>query len=95
MAVAHGRCGSRPAALKYLGGAGPLPLPEIQIFGGGAHAGRRVDLQDHGIHRDRRDRVRLRLRLTAEVYLAAGKLMRDAGKLAASPTRAATGRSSI
>ena len=23
-----------------------LPLPEIQIFGGGAHAGRRVDIQD-------------------------------------------------
>jgi enolase len=23
-----------------------LPLPEIQIFGGGAHAGRRIDLQD-------------------------------------------------
>ena len=23
-----------------------MPLPEIQIFGGGAHAGRRVDIQD-------------------------------------------------
>ena len=23
-----------------------IPLPEIQIFGGGAHAGRRVDIQD-------------------------------------------------
>jgi len=23
-----------------------LPLPEVQIFGGGAHAGRRVDVQD-------------------------------------------------
>lgn len=23
-----------------------LPLPEIQIFGGGAHAGRRIDIQD-------------------------------------------------
>jgi enolase len=33
---------------KYLGGesATLLPLPEIQIFGGGAHAGRRVDIQD-------------------------------------------------
>ena len=27
-------------------GGGPLPLPEIQIFGGGAHAGRRIDIQD-------------------------------------------------
>ena len=24
-----------------------LPLPEIQIFGGGAHAGSRVDVQDY------------------------------------------------
>src|SRR5690606_16328721 len=23
-----------------------LPMPEIQIFGGGAHAGRRIDIQD-------------------------------------------------
>ena len=23
-----------------------MPMPQIQIFGGGAHAGRRVDIQD-------------------------------------------------
>src|SRR3984893_8197155 len=28
------------------GGAGGLQMPLIQIFGGGAHAGRRVDIQD-------------------------------------------------
>ena len=33
---------------RYLGGADAtlLPMPQIQIFGGGAHAGRRVDIQD-------------------------------------------------
>ena len=33
---------------EYLGGAEAtlLPMPQIQIFGGGAHAGRRVDIQD-------------------------------------------------
>ena len=32
----------------YLAQARPLrlPMPEVQIFGGGAHAGRRVDIQD-------------------------------------------------
>ena len=33
---------------RYLAADRPvtLPLPEIQIFGGGAHAGRRIDIQD-------------------------------------------------
>jgi enolase len=33
---------------EYLGGADAtlMPMPQIQIFGGGAHAGRRVDIQD-------------------------------------------------
>ena len=33
---------------RHLAGDAPvrLPLPEIQIFGGGAHAGHRIDVQD-------------------------------------------------
>src|SRR4051794_29176040 len=33
---------------QHLAGDRPvrLPMPEIQIFGGGAHAGRRIDIQD-------------------------------------------------
>ena len=33
---------------QYVAGDEPvsLPLPEVQIFGGGAHAGRRIDIQD-------------------------------------------------
>ena len=49
MAVAHVSAASAAMPLwRYLAGSGQphLPLPEIQIFGGGAHAARRVDVQD-------------------------------------------------
>jgi enolase len=59
-----------------------LPLPEIQIFGGGAHAGRRVDIQDFMIVCPGAATFAEALDWTAEVYRAAGKLMADAGKLA-------------
>lgn len=56
-----------------------LPLPEIQIFGGGAHAGRRVDIQDFMVIAIGADNYGQALDWTAEVYIAAGKLMSDAG----------------
>ncbi len=59
-----------------------LPLPEIQIFGGGAHAGRRVDIQDFMIVCPGASSFAQALMWTAEVYRAAGQLMADAGKLA-------------
>jgi enolase len=59
-----------------------LPLPEIQIFGGGAHAGRRIDIQDLMVMVPNAGSVRAALETTAEVYRAAGRLMADAGKLA-------------
>lgn len=59
-----------------------LPLPEIQVFGGGAHAGRRTDVQDFMIMAPRADGVRHALEITAEVYRAAGSLMDEAGRLA-------------
>ena len=49
LAAAHAAAASAGLPLyRYLGGeaATTLPLPQIQIFGGGAHAGRRVDVQD-------------------------------------------------
>src|SRR5690349_5064341 len=49
MAVLHAAAGAHHQPLyRYLAGNSDvrLPLPEIQIFGGGAHAGRRVDIQD-------------------------------------------------
>ncbi len=49
MAALHAAAAAagRPLWAHLLGDAAAvLPLPEIQIFGGGAHAGRRVDIQD-------------------------------------------------
>lgn len=59
-----------------------LPLPEIQIFGGGAHASQRVDVQDFMVIANGADSYRQALDWTAEVYRHAGLLMAEAGKLA-------------
>ncbi len=59
-----------------------LPLPQIQIFGGGAHAGRRVDIQDFMVMCPAAETFAQSLEWTAEVYRAAGKLMAEAGTLA-------------
>ncbi len=59
-----------------------LPLPEIQIFGGGAHAARRVDIQDFMIVCPGAETVAEALDWTAEVYRAAGELMAESGRLA-------------
>jgi enolase len=68
---------------RYLGGenADLLPLPQIQIFGGGAHAGRRVDIQDFLIVCPAAKNFAQALDWTAEVYRHAGLLMKEAGLL--------------
>ncbi len=69
---------------RYLGGDRDdyfLPLPEIQIFGGGVHAGRRVDVQDFMVIAIGAENYTQALDWTAEIYLAAGKLMQEAGLL--------------
>lgn len=84
MAVAHAAAAANGEPLwRYLGGEQGrlLPLPEIQIFGGGAHAGRRVDVQDFMVIAIGTQDYEEALDWTARVYLAAGKLMADAGKL--------------
>ena len=58
-----------------------LPLPEIQIFGGGAHAGRRIDIQDLMVMALAAESFSETLEMTARVYHAAGELMRDSGRL--------------
>jgi len=67
---------------RYLSGSDEvsLPLPEIQIFGGGAHAKGSVDLQDflalpHGGRSFAQS-----LEWVAEVYHAAGKSLSQQGK---------------
>jgi enolase len=58
-----------------------IPLPEIQIFGGGAHAGRRTDVQDFMVVAPRARTFAEALEVTAEVYRAAGAIMAERGLL--------------
>ncbi|RMF05241.1 MAG: phosphopyruvate hydratase, partial [Alphaproteobacteria bacterium] len=83
MALAHAAAAQAGVPLWRLlaGDAGDLclPLPEIQIFGGGAHAGRRVDIQDFMVIAVGAQSYEQALCWTAEVYRAAGALMDEAG----------------
>jgi enolase len=84
MAVLHAAAVSRgePLYAHLLGDSAPvMPLPEIQIFGGGAHAGRRVDVQDFMVMAPKARTFAEALEWTAEVYRAAGALMREMGRL--------------
>ncbi len=84
MAALHAAAGAsgRPLWQYLLGdGTARLPLPEIQIFGGGAHAGRRVDVQDFMVMAVGASSFAEALDWTAEVYRAAGNRMAAAGRL--------------
>jgi enolase len=59
-----------------------IPLPEIQIFGGGAHAERRVDIQDFMIMVPGAGSFDEMMEITSEVYFAAGAIMAQKGRLA-------------
>jgi enolase len=85
LAVLHAAAAAAAEPLwRYLAAGAPvaLPLPEIQIFGGGAHAGRRVDIQDFMVMPLGAASFDEALAMTAEVYRAAGALMGESGKLA-------------
>jgi enolase len=82
MAAAHATAAARGLPLyASLGGdeAVLLPMPQIQIFGGGAHAGRRVDVQDFMVVCPGASSFAQALEWTAEVYRAAGELMQARG----------------
>jgi enolase len=85
MAIAHAAAASEGLPLwRYLGQEPAdfaLPLPEVQIFGGGAHAGRRVDIQDFMVIATGAQGYTQALEWTAEVYRAARALMEAAGLL--------------
>ena len=85
MAALHAAANAagRPLYAYLLGNAAQaiIPLPEIQIFGGGAHAGRRVDIQDFMIVAPEAHNFDQALEWTAEVYRAAGELMSERGLL--------------
>jgi enolase len=67
---------------RHLGGSGRMPLPEIQIVGGGAHAAGRLDLQDLMVVAPGARSISEALEWTAEVYLSAGGLMAERGQRA-------------
>ena len=56
-----------------------MPVPEIQIFGGGAHAARRVDVQDFMVVAPNASSFAEALDRTAEVYRAAGQILAERG----------------
>jgi enolase len=58
-----------------------LPVPQIQIFGGGAHAGARVDVQDYMIVCTGAGSFAEALEWTAQVYAAAGARLAKRGAL--------------
>lgn len=84
MAVAHAAANADGVPLwHYLsnGKPGRLPLPEIQIFGGGAHAAGRIDVQDFMIVCPRASSFTEALDITAQVYGMAGRLLNERGLL--------------
>jgi enolase len=84
LAALHAAAASRGLPLwRYCLGDKPaiIPLPEIQIFGGGAHAGRRTDVQDFMVVSPRAKTFAEALEVTAEVYHAAGAIMAERGLL--------------
>jgi enolase len=86
MAAAHAAAAGRAVPLwRHLAGdraPGSLPLPEIQIFGGGAHANRRVDIQDFMVVAVGAPDYPAALDWTAEIYRAAGQILSETGRLA-------------
>jgi enolase len=58
-----------------------LPVPQIQIFGGGAHAGARVDIQDYMVVCTGAGSFAEALEWTAQVYAAAGARLARRGAL--------------
>ncbi len=83
LAVLHAAAAAAGQPLwRYLSAGKPvrMPLPQIQIFGGGAHAGRRVDVQDFLVMPVGAATFDEAMVMTAEVYRAAGELMDRMGR---------------
>ncbi len=84
MAVANAAAAAQRKPLyEHLGnGEGYLlPLPEIQLIGGGAHAAWRTDIQDFLLMAIGASSYSETLEMTFNVYHAAGHLLKQRGKL--------------
>ena len=85
LACAHAAAAAAKKPLwRYLAGAKPvaLPVPQIQIYGGGAHARGSVDLQDYMLVCTGAGSFAEALEWTAEVYRAAGARLAKRNRLA-------------
>jgi enolase len=83
MAVANAAAAAKRLPLyAHLGGekAHLIPLPEIQIIGGGAHANWNTDIQDFLVVALGAPTYSIALEMTRRVYQAAGELLQTAGK---------------
>jgi enolase len=84
LAVLHAAAASADLPLwRHLAGGAQvrIPMPEIQIFGGGAHAGGRLDIQDFMVICPSARCFAEALDRTAEVYYRAGSLLKKLGLL--------------
>ena len=84
LACAHADAASEKIPLwkKLAGNARvALPVPQIQIFGGGAHARARVDIQDYMVVPIGAGSFAEALEWTAQIYAAAGARMAKKGTL--------------
>ena len=81
LAVLHAAaCAARVPVWRHLDPApAHLPRPEIQVIGGGAHAARRVDLQDFMVVPLTADRIDEALVQVAEVYRSVGEILTARG----------------
>ena len=85
LACAHAAAAAAKKPLwRYLAGSKPvaLPVPQIQIYGGGAHARGSVDLQDYMLVCIGAGSFSEALEWTAEVYRAAGARLAKRNRLA-------------
>ena len=85
LACAHAAAAAaRKPLWRFLAGKdrAAMPVPQIQIFGGGAHAHARIDLQDFMIVCHGAGSFTEALEWTAEVYRAAGARLAKRGALA-------------
>lgn len=87
MAVAHASASAKKIALwKHLKEIKKstkevfLPLPQIQIFGGGVHASKYVDIQSYMVVAVGAETFAQALEWSSNVYHVASKLMKESGK---------------
>ena len=84
MAAAHAAAAAQGIPLwRHLarGSEPTLPMPMVQIFGGGAHAGRRVDIQDFLVVPIAAATFDEAVSIAVRIYESAGRLMAERGGL--------------